>query len=55
VSFEPLYESAKRIIIRSRLVAIMRDLTRMFGCDMSAVHEIIRPELTDDERDPPPS
>lgn len=55
MSFRPLYEPAKCIAIRSRLVATMVELARIFGCDIVEVHKIAQRDLTDDELDRPAS
>lgn len=44
--FTPLFEPAKRIVIRSRLVAVMRDLAKKFGCSIGEVREIAGREFT---------
>jgi hypothetical protein len=48
-SFEPVYESAKRVAIRARLVAVMKNFAGIFGCSVAAVHEIAQREFEDDE------
>jgi hypothetical protein len=52
---EPLYESAKRVATRSRMVAIMRDLARIFGCNIVEVHKIARRDLSHHELEQPMS
>jgi hypothetical protein len=49
MSLEPLYESVKRVVIRARLVAVMRELGAEFDSDIVQIHEIACRSLTHDE------
>ena len=53
MSFEPLYEPAKRSTIRAWLVATMHELARRFGCEIGEVHEIARRDFSGEELERP--